>query len=632
MRIFIAIILLTITTISLANTETEASESTHFIILIDDSKTLKTHTNRMIQSLPAILFDGVHKKQGVGSRLPTYKPKIDYISLVFFGINKKSSKQCQAQHSFSVLPEDLFYWQKVANRNFTKSRFRQFLKKTLKKPCRFKSFTAPVFTAESLIISSVQNQADLAFSASRTFVLLLSNERYKTEKSPRKELSSFLYKRMKDKQKVLKLIKPIRKTFNLRKSKNDIFTLRNSVRNRFLRGGRKENEHILGKAFPLTFRITEFDSPFQAELNSYIDMPKQVQLEPLAISSEKLRMIPVTESIITVKKSKALDHYKMEIKFIDDKGKLFPPEQSSLKTIIYFDKCKSCIKQSTGIQLPVFKEIRPELLTIPVESSIKLNSMLFQISFHETRDITKSNIIKTAWQKIKISDAPVFTIAANNIFPAMTLNNQQLVNQWIKSDVNGLTQTVAKKRIEATRVFWIQSIYILIIIIFIITIIYVLIYYTQYPFQPILKWNQKDDVELDQKPIAPTCLGKITLENTGKFIWPLSLIMVRQPHHKATISLLYKKLSDYGIIVNKGVIALGFAQETRSQSLRLVRDIKQKITHNRSIYVYFDTNVISEINDFNSERPIKAWIEICWGKNQSVRQEIEFNIKTSKKI
>jgi len=632
MRIFIAIILLTITTITFAKNEKDASESTHFIILIDDSTTLKTHINRMIQSLPAILFDGTQKKQGVGTTLPTYKPKIDYISLVFFGVNKKSSKQCKTQHSLSVLAEDLFYWQKVANRNFTKSRFRQFLKKTLKKPCRFKSFTAPVFTAESLIISSVQNQADLAFSASRTFVLLLSNERYKTEKSPKKELSSFLYKRMKGKQKVLKLIKPIRKTFNLRKSKNDIFTLRNSVRNRFLRGGRKENEHILGKAFPLTFRITEFDSPFQAELNSYIDMPKQVQLEPLAISSEELRMIPITEPIITIKKPKLLDHYKIAIQFIDDKGKLFPSEESSFKTIIYFDKCKSCIKQGTDIQLPVFKEIRPEFLTIPAESSIKLNFMLFQISFHETRDVTKSNIIKTAWQKIKISDAPVLTIAANKIFPAITLDNKQLANQWIKSDVNGLTQTVAKKRIEATRVFWIQSIYIIIIIIVIITIIYILIYYTQYPFKPILKWNQKYDVELEQKQIAPTFIGKITLENKGKFIWPLSLIMVRQPHHKATISLLYKKLSDYGIIVNKRITALGFAQETRSQSLRLVRDIKQKITHKSSMYIYFDTNVINQINDFNQERPIKAWIEICWGKNQSVRQEIEFNIKTSKKL
>lgn len=632
MRIFIAIILLTITTISLANNEKEASESTHFIILIDDSKTLKTHINRMIQSLPAILFDGAQKKQGVGSRLPKYKPKIDYISLVFFGINKKSSKQCKAQHSLSVLPEHLFYWQKVANRNFSKSRFRQFLKKTLKKPCRFKSFAAPVFSAESLIISSVQNQADLAFSASRTFVLLLSNERYKTEKSPRKELSSFLYKRIKGKQKVLKLIKPIRKTFNLRKSKNDIFTLRNSVRNRFLPGGRKENEHLLGKAFPLTFRITEFDSPFQAELNSYIDMPKKVQLEPLAISSEELRMIPVTEPIITVKKPKSLDHYKIEVKFIDDKGNLFPAKESSFKTIIYFDKCKFCIKKGKEIQLPVFKEIRPELLTIPADSSIKLNFMLFQISFHETRDATKSNIIKTAWQKIKISDAPVLTIAANKIFPAITLDNQQLVNQWIKSDVNGLTQTVAKKRIEATRTFWIQFIYIVIIILFFIILIYILIYYTQYPFKPILKWNQKYNVELDQKQIAPTFIGKIILENKGNFIWPLSLIMVRQPYHKATISLLYKKLSDYGIIVNKGITALGFAQETRSQSLRLVRDIKQKITHKSSIYIYFDTNVISEINDFNSERPIKAWIEICWGKNQSVRQEIEFNIKTSQKM
>jgi len=632
MRIFIAIILLTITTISLANNEKETSESTHFIILIDDSRTLKTHINRMVQSLPAILFDGVQKKQDVGTRLPIYKPKIDYISLVFFGINKKSSKQCKVQRSFSVLPEDLFYWQKVAKKNFTKSRFRKFLKKTLKKPCRFKSFIAPVFTAESLIISSVQNQANLAFSASRTFVLLLSNERYKTEKSPRKELSSFLYKRLKGKQKVLKLIKPIRKTFNLRKSKNDIFTLRNSVRNSFLRGGRKENEHILGKAFPLTFRITEFDSPFQTELNSYIDKPKQVQLEPLAISSEELRLIPVTESIITVKKPKTLDHYKIEIKFIDDKGKLFPPEESSFKTIIYFDKCKYCIKQGTDIQLPAFKEIRPELLTIPVESAIKLNFMLFQISFHETRDATRSNVIKTAWQKIKISDAPVLTIAANKIFPEITLDNQQLVDQWIKSDVNGLTQTVAKKRIEATRVFWMQFIYIVIIIILFIILIYILIYYTQYPFKPILKWNQKYNVELYQKQIAPTFIGKITLENKGKFIWPLSLIMIRQPHHKATISLLYKKLSDYGIIVNKRMTALGFAQETRSQGLRLVRDIKHKITHNSSMYIYFDTNVISEINDFNQERPIKAWIEICWGKNQSVRQEIEFNIKTSKKL
>jgi hypothetical protein len=50
------------------------------------------------------------------------------------------------------------------------------------------------------------------------------------------------------------------------------------------------------------------------------------------------------------------------------------------------------------------------------------------------------------------------------------------------------------------------------------------------------------------------------------------------------------------------------------------------------MYIYFDTNVINKINDFNQERPIKAWIEICWGKNQSVRQEIEFNIKTSKNL
>ncbi len=632
MRIFITIILLTITTIALANNEKEASESTHFIILIDDSTTLKTHTKRMIQSLPAILFDGAQKKQGVGTRLPTYKPKIDYISLVFFGVNKKSSKKCQTQHSFSVLPEDLFYWQKAANRNFTKSRFRQFLKKTLKKPCRFKSFAAPVFTAESLIISSVQNQANLAFSASRTFVLLLSNERYKTAKSPSKELSSFLYKRMKGKQKALKLIKPIRKTFNLNKSNNDIFTLRNSVRNSFLRGGRKENEHILGKAFPLTFRVTEFDSPFQAELTSYIDTPKQVQLEPLATSSQDIRLIPVTEPIITIKKPKSLENYKIAIKFIDDKGNLFPNEKSSLKTIIYFDKCKFCIKKGTEIKLPVFKEIRPEILTIPVEDSIKLKFLLFQISFHETRDMTKSNIIKTAWQKIKISDAPVLTISANKIFPAMTLDNKQLVSQWIKSDVNGLTQTVAKKRIEVTRNFWIQFLYILIIIIMIIIIMYILIYYTQYPFKPKLIWNQKYDVELNQKQIAPTFIGKVTLENKGKFIWPLSLIMVRQPHHKVTISLLYKRLADYGIIINKKATALGFAQETRSQSLRLVRDIKQKITHNNSIYIYFNTSVISKIDGFDSERPIKAWIEMCWGKNQSIRQEIEFNLKTSKKM
>lgn len=622
-------------TLFMASATVASSGGTHFIVLIDDSKDFKTHFPRIKKTLPDILFYGVQKNQNIGAALPTYKPGTDHLSLVFFGL-PQSPRKCQRDR-LSVLPEYLFHWETVPS-DLDKQKFEKFLSQVAKNECRFQSKVSPIFTAESLILPFVQSKLDPDLFFSETVLLLLSNDGHNNRFDPGRELEHWLYTKVEDKAEALHLVSKVIEKFRLTRSQDGIFTVHTQDPSRFLAGGRKDNQDTLGEgAYPLVYRMTEFLPTFP-DVSDYLNFPREIKLDRLAISNQELLMVQVggdDRAVLRIKTAEELRPDNVQIQFADHEentwglGKHdFPQNQT-----IFLNNCDVCSKEADGTyHVPLFKVIMPKLSIMLDDEPVQAGKINIKVNFrYDTGNLYDHYLVETNWKKIEISPVASLEIPAATFFPHVVLDNPTLLKQWTASDVNGLTQEAARQRIESWRdKVWLMTLIISTIILIISgTILFIWLHrrYSEYPFEPALQWIPKHDIKMDfnQQPGNRLLIGTLTLTNEGTVPWLMYLLeKPSQPHRQATLSLAYEALKKHGLSLNIEIAPLGFDVEKQAQ---LSRQITQTVTDESTFNIFLNSEAITDFEpDESTSLSIKGWFEMTWD-NKSLQQEIALQLE-----
>lgn len=603
LKLFLVVVVLVV------NTSVNAAEGTHFIVLIDDSKNFKTHIKRIVETLPEVLFDGIQKQQGVGTAIPNYQSRKDYLSLGFFGLTK-SPNTCIKNARLSLLPKHLFHWETVPY-PLDKEQFRAFLQEVVKKKCRFTSFISPRATAESLILPFAQSQLSSQLFFAKTVLLLLSNDSFKTWRKPAQELESYLYQKVKNKGEALGLVEQVTKTFRPVRAQNGIFTVHNNNSSVLLPGGRKDNQKTLGKsAYPLVYRLTEFQ-PIFPNVNAYLEYPSEIKLDRVAVSQQNLRILAVggqEASVLRIQAPGFLRPESMQLQFADQQGNTwyFGKQAFPQNQLIRFDNCEACIVQANSIRIPLFQVITPELSVTANDELLKPGTIRFAIRFrHETAGIYDHHFVDTNWQEIAITPIPPLTIPADSFFPKLVLDNQELAKQWTTNDIGGLNQKLARQRLETQR----NHGWIIIVISTILTLIvtgtllfwYLYRRYSKYPFEPTLQWIPESGIKLDfnQAPGTRLLAGMLIIQNQGRIspFWA-KLFKPRQPLRYVKILLdeneLKFLLNKYQFELDTKVFPLGFLKETGDAS-QLLYEIDQQVCNQTAIPVFLATEAVKDI-------------------------------------
>jgi len=651
----------------IASTSVIADGGTHFIVLIDDNKDFKDHINQIEKTLPAVLFDGIQKKQSVGTAIPIYRPNIDHLSLVFFGLTK--SPTCIMSDPLSIIkPYSLFHWGEPVPTDLNKENFRKFLSNSLKKDCLFTSdfSQSPIFTAEFLILPFVQTKLSKELFFSRTVLLLLSNDYDEQrariqeidaddEQSARiREIDSLV--NVQNKSEVTQVTNRLADKFHLERPVEGIFTVHMEDSETFWAGGRLDNKDKLKKSYPLVYRMTEF-KPKISEPVKLSDYRQEIKLDRLAVSDQELQIVPVGGDDAALLRLPTFDNLhpvEVSLQFVDSEENIWQLGKHEFPQykILVLDDCNVCTKQADDIHIPLFKVIAPEFSLAPDDEPLERGTLDFTIIFrYKTGGVYDHAVYDTPWRKIEIVPSQPLTIPADIFFPAIVLDNQELAKQWTTNDTMGLRQEEALKRIQAGRDFWRPLYFLAIVILFIVFVGIPLLWlygrYSKYPFKPVLQWTPAETIELNFNQLAKNVLlpvGTLTVDNEGTVFQMIrSLKEPSQPSSFAKLSLSYKALNESGLRLNDTPTPLGFKKgESKDDDttirFKLVGEIKQTVSHETSIELFLATQAITDFEPASEittnkpfSLPMEASVTMEWKEakqpSKKISAEIEFNIQ-----
>ncbi|MCP4699058.1 MAG: hypothetical protein GY862_19730, partial [Gammaproteobacteria bacterium] len=651
-----------------------ADVGTHFIILIDDSGDFKWHVKSgRIMTLPDILFHSVQTKQGVGTALPTYDPERDHLSLVFFTLTKtqrasRSPGECKPNIGLSALPEKFFHWETLPP-NLSYSSFKTFLRSKMKKPCRFSGSLSPLVTAESIILPFVQKHLPKDLLFSRTVLLILSNDTYNTKSNPARELEGELYEAVKDKDEAVRLANRVSMFFRFDAPSDDsVFTVDTRNSKKFLKGGRQENIKL---GNPLVYRVVNIH-PNVPDVSSYIDYPREINLDRLAISNDELRIEPTRgreSAVVRILPADQLRPYRIRLEPLDREGGVwtFAGKQLPRQILLHIDNecfsARKCVEKEDGIHIDLFRLAGAELSTDANTSwqEQKAGHFHFMLTFlydtkgkdtkgKDTKGVYDRHIIETGRKQIDVNMIKSLEIPADTYFPASLLDNETLVGQWTEEDgEQGLSQEVARERIVADRDAKRLSGEILAGLTgFAVLVLLMLVLYKRYHrrlFQPLLQWSPAKKIEIDfnQQAGARILAGTLQIENEGKIPFIGRLISIftgkpEQPHRNARLSLEYGDLEKkYGFVLNSEQLpALGFVEP--EEQAGLVHDIEELISNESAAFIFLATEAINDFRHKPTKQghsvAMKAMVSMNWrekkkdtGKKEAQKIPIEFEIQ-----
>lgn len=611
----------------------------HFIVIIRDTGLIKNRNGlrKIKNTLPTLLFDNklplletgrgvIRKNRAKLDNLPQYHPQSDYLSVVFADIhhNSKLKSACRTSLDFSAKAEHFFELQLLAERK-TKRNFQKGLQRWLRHPCRAKGHTFSNVLAESTILPYIQRQlekqgkGDLLFA--KTFLIIVDNGATYGETSPGKELV-FLSKKEKvaDIDAVATIVRQVNKAFHF--AENWVFSI--DDKNRFKQGAFPKDYHLI------RYRVTEIE-PLDANEHNLIDYKKEVYLDRLAVSENKLEIIP--DIRLRILPSQRVQPFEITLAFMDmtsngvwQVGEYEFPSKSNPKKIT-IEACSKgqtelCYSQQQGLYIPsLLKLVYPDLHLQADDPDFNPAKLYFSVKFlYDSGKLENGSPIYNhyyldtldkGWKIIDLIPEPTQIVKAETYdnggldWDEIKLDNVGLTRQYRDSDTQGLSPKQAATRIinqreTEKRVYdssqqlrnLITYSKLILALIFLAGIAYIIVYYYRFNKAKLLwKPAQKVSLDFNQQAGAKLLVGTLMVENQTRF---------SSLSKQAQVSLDYGDLSEHGFeLAETGGKPFGFV-DIKDNTL-LVSKQNYLVTHNTPIQVFLATDVIT---DFKAEGAI----------------------------
>lgn len=627
--------LLMLTILALAQSSDASQPGRHFILLIDDSGSIKaTHRSEMAKSLPGLLFNGIRATAQDGKAMEKFEPGRDRVSVVFFTIYE-SSRGCQGtQQGKSVRPQDIFLleesWKPGSREEFSNK-----LENWLNKSCRGRGQWSPISISQMLVLPYLQKQLpkDAENELHSQTILIVATDGIYNAKSPSHELTEY-YKAF-----------PKDKDTDTVKEAHDLF---NQVSSLFTTDV-PSNWRISGGSLIYLFAELRPQPVPESVLNYQTDS----HIQPQAVSSSRLRYALNSQSTgdlqILLRRTNLGYLFKplwLYQNLQDKNGNEWrigyndlPKEAPPLN----LTQCQSpqCVRNGDELLGVSLLDVAVEggLAISPSEPDPGPGKIEFQVGFHYETEVYNHLYVKTAPQTINVEPPDPHAQSAqipNPLFlPSTRLEKSDLTDQWWSKDDGDddgvTTQEEAKNRILARRnLYWI-----LLVIAFGIMVGLVLLYLflTAYQrrFRPKLNWLSAPDVIVDfNRPAASRLLvGTLKVVNDQAVPWFGRLLKnEEQPTRQATVSLDYDFFQTSGLNVAEDN-PIGFVNGDKLTTLHegLERNIQESVSDGKQMHVFLAADAIHDyrtsragIKEANFDIDLNARVDwLVPGSNQSGR-------------
>ncbi|OQW91891.1 MAG: hypothetical protein BWK78_03260 [Thiotrichaceae bacterium IS1] len=648
---------------------------THFIIVIRDTKTMAESAkyDRIGTTLPSLLFSGknseyLQEEDTSKLNLPVYSHG-DYISVVFASILKNSqtrSPSCRDYPNFSVAPEKLFFWQFFKTFE-NEVAFRNSLTPAMSgRQCHGDDLLFPVTVVQQTILPYLQtkltklsqeNKSEVMFSD--TILIVVNNDiptgigneeaallKYEVAEIDEAKLSIDQFQNSFDWE--------LKQIFTVDTSTTEIrlgYVLKDA------KGGGKDN--------PVTYVF--YNLKPKVNVDSYIDYKPEIQLDRLAISKEKLRLIDERSGNrpeLVIKSDALVIPETLRITNVTGRPwQLGNFTFSSLKPISLTDCTPPCVQPLLETMMNA-----AEIYLTPDDKPLKPGKIQFQVRFrYDAKGVYTHSYIDSEEKTVQIQPVETITIQESDTFPKMVLDNTTLATLFDKSKdtaTTGLTQGKAQDRIlaerEVTRVGekakkaleeQLTRLYLFMAAVVIVILISAFLFKRFYRrhFQPRLDWQPAEKVVIDfnQQPGARLLVGTVTVKNEGKLPWFGQLFGNKDyPDYTVDFSVNYSNddLEQRGFFL-KGEVPLGFmrtsagvfTQENQSsvEEAQLERKTLYRVSHDTPVYLFLATEIIEDFVstqpgdnsvDFGKEENPQITIVMKWDNGATSITRLSFTI------
>ncbi|RKZ62994.1 MAG: hypothetical protein DRR08_04585 [Candidatus Parabeggiatoa sp. nov. 2] len=689
-----------------ADKKLDITERTHFIVLIRDTGMMKKKfypLKMIVDTLPKLLFEGAAVLKGntpLKPTLPVYHPEHDHLSVVFVAIHKDvRSTACKNDPALSALPKHLFQWQPV-KQGQNQAAFTRSLRQWIKKSCRAQGYVSSNVLAEMMSLSYVEKKMANENSGklfSKTILIFLGNDAYYGGANPSRELGSLKQiQKVRDIKEAAQKIDDLNKAFHIVTPPDWVFTIHPKTR-QFQRGN-------IDHGNTLRYRVAEIQT--LDNQNKFLDYHQTIKLDRVAMSNDKLKLVQPggAEIILGIRHSKRLQPDKLELAFADKNGNDWQIGQHALprSTVIDIRACKKskkCQVQNDGtLHVPLLGVVMNDPHLRADDPALTPGQIRFKIRFrYNAEGVYTHHYVDTKLKTIDIQPVKPLVISESlfsaRIFPQVVLDNKTLAAQYdpSKDSPQGLTQDVARARLEAEKTANENKaiIGVIVSVLILLIIAWLLLYKFKYHrrFKPKLEWEpaKKIDINFNQQPGAIIKVGVLTVRNEGEVPWFGKLFGNKDyPDYKVEFFLNYSndQLRKCGVILSEKKAApfyftekktdtashssedkkisekafygalkqvqqidpkslFGSSRERNTETTPLVPQIEHRVSHETPIYVFFATDVIEDFKH-SEQKIVEGQITVTFGgkgKNVQIavemlhdnkpvaRKEIEFNLE-----
>ncbi len=418
-------------------------DNTNFIVLIQDTVEIDQIARYLIAAnLPKLLYTGTI----------AYRPKLDYLSLIFVG-----SK---------------FQWQAI-KQGQNQAYFSNTLSQLMSKDNRAKGTNYSRFLAKMTVLPYVEQQLKNLSAFSRTILITLDKQTSNNTPQPNE------------------ITKKVKLFFKI--TDKSSLTIKSPTNNN-----------------NLTYTIAEIAPKPPATI---LDYPKQIKLDRIAISNTKLRIVKISKRGINLKiaTSKYWKPETIEILFNKQVDHIEIP--NSITACL---KSKICQRQTDGtIFITFIDNNKPLLNNLEIKFNLKFHYQIPDIYTHQWLNLNNNSIKINTIKPLIIPAHRFFSnIFPERILDNKTLLELYDPSKDATTGLNQQTakNRILKPRTEFNQQIWITaSIFAVIQISLFILLFYEFYYRRRYHLK--LNWLALNNIEIDLNTATKQLLGTIVIKH-----------------------------------------------------------------------------------------------------------------------
>jgi hypothetical protein len=495
------------------------------------------------------------------------------------------------------------------------------------KPCRAAGYYASTVLAETTILPYLQEKLPKDSLFSETVLVIVSNEAYYGSILPSEEITAIdqqAKEAQKKQRKPLTGIKnlpvatafatAISQSFHLVSPQDWLWTI-NPKTKQFETGNQDYGN-------TLRYRIAKVQL-LNTNAEELLDYPKEVQLDRLATSAQDLKIVQSNgeeDILLRLISSNRLRPDKLQLEFTGPTtGKPWQIGSQPLPSSPVTIDLKEGKGEGVSQQIPLLKTVLKESPSLTAnDPPLTPGKIRFRLRFLYDSGVVNGqpvynhHYVDTDWHTITVQPVEAETIPARQFFsllkfPEITFANQTLAAQYDKSqDSEGLTQKIARTRIEASRHSQQQqtlTLLIAAIVLWVIIFGYLsYLFFYDRRFQPRLEWRPADNVTINfnEQPGARLLVGILTVFNDGTVPWFGKLLgNQKYPDHTVALSLEYlnNQFAACGFLLNDEAettpTPLGFLSPKNKTKLKRSLE-KYRVSHDTPVYIFLATETIKD--------------------------------------